>query len=525
MSLDTLRDKTLDLTPYASEERYRFIDCNAFINNRTLEIWETASLSSLPGSYSTVSYVWFGLTASPSELRDNGSFHVYCGERSDGTPREDGGPIGMQVLDFACQYCSKYHAPYLWLDRLCIMQTSKRDKSWQISRMYDIYADSQECVVLPGGLQRLASVFEETNWAERAWTYQEAVVTWEFAVVLTRDWYRPKGEQHWLVEGECHWQYLQELFLAGSDLLSPQLIEDSVPDMEALDIGWPKACLILGNNKAALDTLKRIMEYKAYNHSLDESEEAVDEDQERVGENTIRQIVLLGVAMRVSSRPVDMVFGVAGLVGVQGSFGLRAGDFGENERFYATLALVEAMLRDDPDTIDGLGDNMLVDVPLWGSLELLDISPNREDSDPASRLLDVANYPSLQELAEVFEAFDRTSAPAENAKLRLLPLSRLEHTFKVAQAEDDPVERATDIARTIPKEDLLSAYHGDAGRHILRHEDEGIIELCRTLDIKDQLSLEEELDSLSDLFVFGWSLRIAELPSIRFYKLTVSHLF
>ncbi|KAJ7310165.1 hypothetical protein DFH08DRAFT_675019, partial [Mycena albidolilacea] len=89
---------------------------------------------------------------------------------------EDGGQISLKVLEYACRWASNSGSSYLWLDRLCILQTSKQDKVWQISRMYDIYDGSEQCVVLPGGLQCLASVFEETSWADRAWTYQEAIV-------------------------------------------------------------------------------------------------------------------------------------------------------------------------------------------------------------------------------------------------------------------------------------------------------------------------------------------------------------
>ncbi|KAJ7310136.1 hypothetical protein DFH08DRAFT_666925, partial [Mycena albidolilacea] len=64
---------------------------------------------------------------------------------------------------------------HLWLDRLCVMQAHKRDKTWQIQRMYQIYKRCGVCLVLPGGLVRLARLDDSTSWIDRAWTLQEAL--------------------------------------------------------------------------------------------------------------------------------------------------------------------------------------------------------------------------------------------------------------------------------------------------------------------------------------------------------------
>src|SRR5277367_1567730 len=61
-------------------------------------------------------------------------------------------------------------ARYLWLDRLCIMQTSKQDKRWQIVHTFNLYRHCTQCLVLPGGIQRLVPLDEETSWVHRAWT-------------------------------------------------------------------------------------------------------------------------------------------------------------------------------------------------------------------------------------------------------------------------------------------------------------------------------------------------------------------
>ncbi|PBK82123.1 hypothetical protein ARMGADRAFT_1141709 [Armillaria gallica] len=66
---------------------------------------------------------------------------------------------------------------YLLLDRLCILQTRKTDKNWQIQRMYHIFGFAPTFslysnIVLPGGLVRLAGLAEPTLLADRAWTLQ-----------------------------------------------------------------------------------------------------------------------------------------------------------------------------------------------------------------------------------------------------------------------------------------------------------------------------------------------------------------
>ncbi|KAL0568601.1 hypothetical protein V5O48_013389, partial [Marasmius crinis-equi] len=507
--LDTLRNTTLDLTPHLTENHYRFIDADAFINNHTLTIHETSALPL--HLYTTISYVWFGLVAEPSQLEKEGSFRVFCGLRSDGTLREDGGPISLKVLEHACRWASDSSSPYLWLDRLCILQTSKRDKAWQISRMYDIYADTEQSIVLPGGLQRLASVFDETSWADRAWTYQEAIVTWDHAIVLTKDWHRPKEEQHWLVDGECHWQYLQQLFIEGDDLLTRQLGKETAGE---------SPCLIMGRNGKALNVLRRIVEYKVLNHLAAEGEETISEQ-------TIRQLVLQGVAMRVSSRPVDMVFSLLGLMDVEDAFRNRVGEFRENERFCATLTLVEAVLclEDDESDSDNLRNpgstttSTLIDLPLWQSLEVISDTLSPRSSTKASIELDVRS-PSLRDLAQLLDNSNTEHRLFHHPDILLKRGPLPEWSFDVEHTEDEPNAKAGAIALDLSDDDLLRGYRSDSGRDrvIVHHQMQGFIELCRTLELK------QEGDTINNLNVFGWSLNLDGHPYIRFYKFDISHL-
>ncbi|THV05810.1 hypothetical protein K435DRAFT_646390, partial [Dendrothele bispora CBS 962.96] len=134
-ALTDLHNTILDFTPYFTEKRYRFIDIRAFLDQRKLDVYESTSLQIGFPAHAVISYVWSGLTAERSQLETEQFFRVFCGIHEDGSPREDGGPINLKVLEYVCLYASSpsgLSCRYLWLDRVCILQTSKQDKAWQI---------------------------------------------------------------------------------------------------------------------------------------------------------------------------------------------------------------------------------------------------------------------------------------------------------------------------------------------------------------------------------------------------------
>jgi hypothetical protein len=80
----------------------------------------------------------------------------------------------MEILRTACIAARQFGVSLLWLDRLCIMQSNKVDKNWQITHMFSMYVHAGPCLVLPGGLVRLARVDEPTIWIDWPWALQEA---------------------------------------------------------------------------------------------------------------------------------------------------------------------------------------------------------------------------------------------------------------------------------------------------------------------------------------------------------------
>ncbi|KAK5662518.1 hypothetical protein OQA88_8430 [Cercophora sp. LCS_1] len=65
---------------------------------------------------------------------------------------------------------------YLWLDFICLHQTSSLDKKLQIENMGHIYSRAKAVIVMPGGVAAAQDARDEAYWIERAWTLQEATL-------------------------------------------------------------------------------------------------------------------------------------------------------------------------------------------------------------------------------------------------------------------------------------------------------------------------------------------------------------
>ncbi|KDQ09995.1 hypothetical protein BOTBODRAFT_96342, partial [Botryobasidium botryosum FD-172 SS1] len=168
ITLPELQDTALDISPISTPCTFRLLDCRRYIDDQTVVIYETSSIPQIP--YSAVSYPWVGNPCHYFAPADGSTFKVMqdVGRLGD--------PISTELLRLACVLSVQEGANFLWLDRLCIRQMDRADKAWQISRMCDVYRLCQLSIILPGGLQRLVGLDEETPWATRMWTLQEALV-------------------------------------------------------------------------------------------------------------------------------------------------------------------------------------------------------------------------------------------------------------------------------------------------------------------------------------------------------------
>ncbi|KAG1742321.1 heterokaryon incompatibility protein-domain-containing protein [Suillus paluster] len=315
VSLKSLSQEcALDITPFATPQRYRLIDCDQFMQNEMLCIDEFVDFPSV--QYAALSYVWKGNPVDPSDAKSHHSFSV--------AGALDGDPISIHVLKHACLVAVKHGVRYIWLDRLCIMQTNREDKNWQIKQMSKMYKRCNICVVLPGGVQKLVRIDEETAWIHRGWTLQELLMPERVIVLLA--WKLGEGSM------------MADDASGSVSEVTPQ--ESAV--MSATDV--LNACvagyLSFTSTHSPSPFLIRSCVFGAASPNLSATTVAMSEElasDPDARDHAIWQSAL----MRTSSRPVDMVFSIMGLFGVI----LDPSMFHKDDRLGATIALAKEILR------------------------------------------------------------------------------------------------------------------------------------------------------------------------------------
>lgn len=325
--LSRLKDTVFDLTPYATPCRYRLLDCGAFTQYQELKLLELADFPTVP--FTAISYTWRGNDTStddpsaPTYWKDElGIFQV--------KGSEDGDPISFDVLHHACLLAQNSSAPFLWLDRLCILQTRKPDKIWQIRQMYTIYKDCALCCILPGGIRRLVRIEEETSWIHRGWTLQEAVAPKETTVLFAWPYTRRSDENisilgnfsiAELVSGQSAQLELRTMLEASMSSIRMWIGDAEIPiDINLFGKRPYSAAPLLG-------ALPAPVMFSSSNNDP----------------NLRAQSIWQSALLRTSSRPVDMVFSIMGIFGVS----LNPAEFHKNDRLGATIALAREIVKQD----------------------------------------------------------------------------------------------------------------------------------------------------------------------------------
>ncbi|EEB98163.1 hypothetical protein MPER_02378 [Moniliophthora perniciosa FA553] len=143
----------IDLSSVATPERFRLVDCESLSreSNPILRIHEFDVFPPPKTYYSAISYVWRGNPLDPSRANQGAGTVVLEGA-------QDGDPIGVDVLRHACIASSKDRPPhkYIWLDRLCFMQTNEDDRALADSTDVDI-TDYHHMPRPPWGAQSLVA--------------------------------------------------------------------------------------------------------------------------------------------------------------------------------------------------------------------------------------------------------------------------------------------------------------------------------------------------------------------------------
>lgn len=328
-------ERSFNISSVATPRHLRLVDCQVLKDQGFIRIIEFPEFPSAP--YSTISYPWCGVCVESTFAQH--AFAVHGAEHAD--------PIGVDTLRHACAASLHRGCPYLWLDRLCIMQDDRDDKDWHIRQMHKVYSSCRVCIVLAGGIQRLARLDEETSWIHRTWTLQEALAPSQVVVLLA--WRLGSGlaqsggkskTVHEVIAGEsaiAPLPFILDACLAGSITFTPA----------AAPPGTEKSFLLeasIFNTRHSKNTLHDkpfwcpqrracITNAVALKIAMDDVLSTDDDAQNYA----IWQSALL----RTSSRPIDTVLSIMGLFGVD----LDPSLFDEDDRHGATILLAQAILQ------------------------------------------------------------------------------------------------------------------------------------------------------------------------------------
>ncbi|KAL0564109.1 hypothetical protein V5O48_017945 [Marasmius crinis-equi] len=328
--LSSLNGEILTISKY-EPRRFRLVDCIQPACYDKLRIYEFEDISNV--QYSAISYVW--KSDHPGAHQPRGAFTV------DGALNGD--PISIDVLVDVSRASIMAGSKYLWLDRLCIIQTDHADKNWQIKKMNYVYSSCLVCIVLPDGIGHLVDLDKKTSWINRGWTLQEAAAPKQVVVLFA--WIHGPGalildfdergsvrvnvdedaeqgpEPERLVEvtevtrGRCAVCPIGSLLTVRE---IPLVFRPEDPSSHRHVI----VPAVFGYSETRIGSLRNIL----------------DRDLE---ERYRTQAIWRSALTRASSRPVDMIFSIMGLFGVT----LNTGDFDDDDRLGATVALAQEIVK------------------------------------------------------------------------------------------------------------------------------------------------------------------------------------
>ncbi|KAI0641436.1 hypothetical protein C8Q79DRAFT_1014372 [Trametes meyenii] len=315
-SLVTLKDSTVDLSSCATPGEIRFIDCVA-AGKGTHETNLNFPPKDVP--YAAVSYVWRGYPTKkpPTPLP---AFSV--------KGAESGEPINIRVFTQICAAAAREGVELLWLDRLCIMQTHKDDKAWQIQQMHNVYQRCAVCFVLPGGIGRLAELGEDTAWIHRGWTLQELLAPPRALVLFA--WTHGAGSYSGAAAGRIEQitPCAQCAMADATDVLQLSIAGEMSFAPDSPEGGW--------------DTTRHVsVPVHLFGAPAAPQAWATMGALRLRGSEAGEGAVWRSALMRTSSRPVDMVFSIMGLFGVA----LNPAHFDGDDRVGATAVLAKKILE------------------------------------------------------------------------------------------------------------------------------------------------------------------------------------
>ncbi|KAM0554018.1 hypothetical protein ACHAPJ_007093 [Fusarium lateritium] len=292
---------------HATTHRFRLVDCKSFADRQSLRILDFEDIPKQ--KYGAVSYVWKGL-----EPKEPAHHAVVAGTNGDGK-------FDVELLRTICVAMLELKCAFLWIDILCIIEESEDDRSWQMQRMCDIYNQCSQCLVVPGGILRLADLSEETTWISRAWTLQEAVAPSSAHCLFA-----------WAGE-DANLQTNRE-----TPLTVVQPGKAAIADMKSLlEVSFRGWCSVVGKNN---EVISEYLELRAIGHGPELM--ALLGALDHKGTDGFQNAIWRSSFMRTASYAVDNIFSIMGVLGVI----LDPKNFDDKtDRLAPTIALMQGLLE------------------------------------------------------------------------------------------------------------------------------------------------------------------------------------
>ncbi|TBU47363.1 hypothetical protein BD309DRAFT_988133 [Dichomitus squalens] len=329
------RDNTLNISTVATPGHIRLIDCQVLKDQGFIRIIEFPDFPTVP--YAAMSYPWRGVPVDSTYTQH--TFSVHGAEHAD--------PIGLDTLRHACAASLQHGCPYLWLDRLCIIQDNHDDKNWHIRQMHQVYTSCSVCIVLPGGIQRLVRLDEETPWIHRSWTLQEALAPRQVVVLVA--WRLGSGtalsggksrQIHEVIAGEsatAPLSFLLEACISGSLTFTPAVVPPGLEKPFHVETS-------IFNSLPSRNVLHDKPFWRPQRKSLTTHAVALTIAMDDVLSTDLdarNYAIWQSALLRTCFRPVDTILSLMGLFGVD----LDPAQFHKDDRHGATIALAQAILR------------------------------------------------------------------------------------------------------------------------------------------------------------------------------------
>ena len=259
----------------------------------------------LPANYAAISHVWKASEAATTAAKKKAKIKISIPTSEDlMAVLEAVSWLGLTQVAIAAR---DRGCLYLWLDLLCIAQDNQEDKNEQIKKMGLIYKDAEAVLVMFGGCLAVQKVECHSEWINHAWTLQESTLNKKTWALIDIKEFKHYWVQDTFVIGETKIRHLRN----GLGLIELKALLDvgtslgsiSVPDKTITPWAHNGEIRCLGDNRCAIEIMQVIIHHIGCESRYDQA--------------MVRSAAWSSICMRMSTKPVDMVYSSMHLFGVE----------------------------------------------------------------------------------------------------------------------------------------------------------------------------------------------------------------